>query len=554
MTENERGGSERSRSFPLVYFQTAILLLGVGLIVLASESTIAPEFQRAVPLLCTLMVIWCGAQLGSFAFSLRARTSDLFTRTRLAIDLTFSLAIVWLTGGVVSFFLPLLFASVIATCTQLNLRRSLFLAGAVTAALTVMTLSQILGWRPAEWTGAVQLGVEGRWLFSVASLIGHGIALHLVAYLAAQLRTGREQAEWLGDQIVASIGNGIVALDDNGRVVQMNAAALELLGYPSDTEWRGRFPAEIFRREEDLALLAVLENPVPGLARAEWQCRGGEIIPMSISTTVTHDRSGGHTLTILLFQDLSLEVRAARAEERLRHLEALEDLALGLVHEIRNPLASIRGCVQELGKGTLPPEQSERFTRIVIRESDRLDRIVDEFLECSSASPTRVERVELVDLMDEVLESLQGREDAARISWTRCAPTSAVVWGHREMLYRVLLNLGVNAVEASSTESKIAFTVREDAAGWSVEVSDCGIGMDPTTRDRIFTPFFSTKNREGGLGLALVERIVSGHGGSIDVESTLGEGTTFRVFLPVGQPSLGSDSTLAPETEAANAV
>ncbi|MCA8961906.1 MAG: hypothetical protein KDC38_15380, partial [Planctomycetes bacterium] len=166
---NSEEGSEHSSSLPLALYQTGILLLGVALLILASESTIAPEFQRAIPLVCSVMVLWCVFQFATIAFSLKFRTREFFTRTRLTIDVTFSLAIVWLTGGVVSFFLPLLFASVLANCTRLQKRPALLLASAATAGLTAMTLSQVLGWRPAEWTGAVQLGVEGRVQFLLAS-------------------------------------------------------------------------------------------------------------------------------------------------------------------------------------------------------------------------------------------------------------------------------------------------------------------------------------------------------------------------------------------------
>ncbi len=538
LTPTSTSGSEPRCAFPLVLFQPALLLLGVGLIALASESTIAPEFRRAVPLLCTVMVLWCVFQLGALGLFVRTRTrGKRFSSLRVSIDLTFSLAIVWLTGGVVSFFLPLLFASVIASCTTMTRRLALCMAAVVTSSLTLMTLSQVLGWRPAEWTGAVQLGVEGRVLFLIASLIGHGIALHLVAFLATQLRTGRDRAVWLSDQIVASVAHGIIALDAKGRVVQMNGAALELFGYPRDTAWRGLYPDAIFRRDEDAPLRRVLADPTPGAARADWSRRDGEEIPVSIFTSIVDDGANGDRLSILVLQDLSLELRAARAEERLRHLEALEDLALGLVHEIRNPLASIRGCVQELGKGTLPDDQAARLSGIVIRESDRLDRIVDEFLECSSASPTRVERVDLQELMADAVDSLRGRDDASGILWDPSDDESVVVWGHRELLYRVILNLGVNAVEATPDGGEIRFGLFQRDGGWVVEVSDQGCGMDEATRKRIFTPFFTTKNREGGLGLALVERIVQGHGGSIEVESTTGEGTRFCVWIPIGTPA-----------------
>jgi signal transduction histidine kinase len=233
-----------------------------------------------------------------------------------------------------------------------------------------------------------------------------------------------------------------------------------------------------------------------------------------------------------VFADRTSQRRTLEVEARLVHLEELEQLALGLAHEIRNPLASLRGAAVELASGTLPPQQAERMEAIVLRESDRLDRTVDDFLEYSrSRRVEHSEAVNLAEVVEEVIESVSGRQDARDVQMTRQCQQGAVILGDRDGLHQVVSNLTINALEAGA--QKIGFVIALQGDHLRLEISDDGSGMTPELQSRAFLPFVSTKTREGGLGLALVKKIVDSAAGWIEVESLQGEGTTFLITLPV---------------------
>ncbi len=532
-------------SLSLTLYQTGILLLGVLLVGVASEKSIAPNFEKVLPLLYTLLLFWGVSQLATLSSTIRG--SQRGVRLRVLVDLGFSLAIVCLTGGVVSFFLPLLFASVLASSTFLGLRQAVITTSFTSAALTLMTMSQIAGWRPAELIGAVARGVEGRTSFLITSLVGQTIAMHFMTYLGARLKGGLERAESLKSKIVEGIGDGVIAVDERRRVILINGEAERMFELDPEASYLRRSLFEAFAEPRLERLVELLESSKPGVRAIEWE-KSDETLPLTLRCTEIPSASGARGLWVFIFHDRSFEKRAARAEARLRNLQALEDLALGLVHEIRNPLASIRGSVQELSTGRLSDRQRDRLSSIAIRESDRLDRIVTEFLESASTQPNRKEEFRLGECLQEVAESLRCRDDAKQVEVEVDSPETALVFGQREQIHRVFLNLGVNAVEALGGVGSLLFEVRsadevepsdrripigdQESDMWEITVTDTGPGMDEAIRKRIFNPFFTTKTREGGLGLPLVERIVHGHGGTIEVESQPGRGTQFRVWLP----------------------
>lgn len=540
LLQQRRSGSglapvdDRRGFLGLSFYQAAGLLFAIVLLLVAQGEDGRFANGPVAPMSGAVVFAWCIVQLSATVFAIWSGRREAYRGLRLSIDLAFCLGLVWLTGGVLSIFSPLLVAIVLGTSTVLGRQRGLAVASSTTVVLVAITASQVLGWSPTAgggFGGAPGSGPKTQFLF--AALFGQGTALHAVAFLGARLMGGIRRIERLNDQIVAAIGDGIVALDEKGQTLLINDKAKELLGYPSSLSEEGHEPSELLRREGDARLLELLEKPEVGSCRVELEERGGRMRPLSVQVSRLPSQLGRGHLWVFLFHDLTLEEEAARASERIQHLEAIEDMALGLVHEIRNPLASIRGCAQEIGSGKVRADQVERLTRIVCRESDRLDRIVDEFFESSSASPTHWEELDLVGLFEEVCEGLRQRPDARGVAIRVEGDASAEMSGQRELLYRAFLNLGVNALEACHGRGEVIFRVRSaDSNRWMIEVVDDGCGMDAATRKRIFNPFFTSKAREGGLGLSLVERILRGHGGTLSVESEPGRGTRFLLTLP----------------------
>ena len=229
-------------------------------------------------------------------------------------------------------------------------------------------------------------------------------------------------------------------------------------------------------------------------------------------------------------------------EEQLRRAERLSavgEMSAVLAHEVRNPLGSIRGTAEILMDDFHPGDRKYEFLEILIKETDRLNRVVEEFLQL--ARPVQVEQ-ETSDLQEELAQvvTLVSAEAASRGVQLQLAPADLPpVRGDREKLRQVFLNLILNGVQATGRGGLLAVAAREIPAGedtsHAVEISftDTGEGMAPEVLRRIFEPFYTTKEGGTGLGLAIAQKIIESHGGRIEVTSTPGKGTTFNVNLPV---------------------
>jgi signal transduction histidine kinase len=229
-------------------------------------------------------------------------------------------------------------------------------------------------------------------------------------------------------------------------------------------------------------------------------------------------------------------------EEQLRRAErlsALGELSAMLAHEIRNPLGSIRGTAEILRDDFQPGDRKYEFLEILIKETDRLNRVVEDFL--NLARPLQVER-ETCDLMaelEEVVTLVTGEAATRGVRLELLPATLPPVRGDREKLRQVFLNLILNGVQASGRGGRLTITatlhIADEGAPTGVELTfaDTGTGIEQAILSRIFEPFFTTKTGGTGLGLAIAQKIIESHGGTIAVESAVGKGTTFCVRLPL---------------------
>jgi signal transduction histidine kinase len=229
-------------------------------------------------------------------------------------------------------------------------------------------------------------------------------------------------------------------------------------------------------------------------------------------------------------------------EEQLRRAErlsALGELSAMLAHEIRNPLGSIRGTAEILRDDFRPGDRKYEFLEILVKETDRLNRVVEDFL--NLARPLQVERetCDLVAELGEVVALVSGEAAARGIRLELLPAVLPPVRGDREKLRQVFLNLVLNGLQATGRGGQLKITASRTVAGEGtpdgVELtfSDSGTGIEQSILSRIFEPFFTTKTGGTGLGLAIAQKIIESHGGTIAVESVVGKGTMFRVRLPV---------------------
>jgi two-component system sensor histidine kinase AtoS len=346
------------------------------------------------------------------------------------------------------------------------------------------------------------------------------------------------------DSIVSSLTTGVVTIDLEGRVVTLNPAAELLTGFFAG-EVVNRYGTEIFAVTGELAdvLMETLasHSPIAGIALTLTR-RNGVTVPIELSTAPLKGSDGKDLGVVGVFRDLSA-VRAL--EERLQRsdrLAALGTLAAALGHEIKNPLTSILTFSRHLSRRYADEGFREKFQRVVPRELERINEIVERLMELARPARLHFATVQLQALFDGVVDLYGNEIEAKRMTVTReYARDIPPIQADENALYRVLVNLVANALEAMAPGGRLTLRL-----GWAdgprrpghhrrvqIEIEDTGPGVPARERDQIFNPFYTTKEGGTGLGLAIAHKIVEEHGGTIDVASTPGVGTTFCIVLPL---------------------
>jgi two-component system sensor histidine kinase PilS (NtrC family) len=483
------------------------------------------------------------------AWSRTQRDHTALLRIQFAVDIVFVTLVVYFSGGLASPFKLLYLLPVIVSSARLGFRDGVAVAaGAVAGHIVLMFID------PVQWTALFAQGA----LAEIATLIvSFLLVAMLVGYLSersavhardlAVTRSELDTAHLRLSNIIDSLGSGLALIDSDGRVISLNRAGSAILGVDSDTfesrDYRLVF-ADVPAFCERIA--AALEAGRPE-SRAEFHVRkrGGSSVPVGLSTSILRDDRGVERGVVAIFQDLT---DARRLEERLRHddrLSALGEFAAGLAHEIRNPLNAIRGSIEMLGEDAEPGSQGERLVGLVMRETNRLQTLVQDVLQYGRMESGERDLVRLDELVHEVALVAANHPSfrpEIEIEEETPGPTEGVV--NAEELKRALLNLVINAMEAIEGAGRVRIAVVPEsgfaARGLSggadcvvaIVVEDTGTGIRSDRRDEIFQPFRTTKSGGTGLGLAIVDRIVQSHGGRISLASEPGRGSRFVIYLP----------------------
>jgi two-component system sensor histidine kinase PilS (NtrC family) len=241
---------------------------------------------------------------------------------------------------------------------------------------------------------------------------------------------------------------------------------------------------------------------------------------------------------ILIFQDLSEIKLMEKNLEKSKKLALIGEMAAGLAHEMRNPLASITGSIELLKQGLNLNGTDKRLMQIILRGKNQLESFVRDFLLLARPIPTSRELVDLNEVAEEVLENIKLTDDWTNaIKIVKVFSGKAKVLANREQVRQVIYNLAINAVQAMREGGVLSVEIKKQKMNEQedyveIKVKDTGCGIEGKDLNKIFEPFFTNKGKGTGLGLAIVSRFVDGYNGRIKVESIINEGTTFIVLLP----------------------
>jgi len=499
-----------------------------------SQDTLIVVVMFLVALVATGVSFWITDWLGR-------EPNENFLYAHVILDVLLVTGIVHVTGGPDSGFASLYILVICAGALLLPLPGGVLIGGLV----SIVYFADLAWGHQGAFTMDVALRIL---LFSVVAvitgLVGDrvrraGQALGAVASQLQQLRLDT------GD-ILDNLTTGVITVTGEGRLAYANPAADALLGLGL----RGR---------EGEYVVAELEEVAPGMgglldrairtrrsaarARAQAITKRGNV-QLGVSTAVLERGEGQVPSVTALFQDITDSERLEELNVRAERLGAVAALSASLAHEIKNPLASIRSAVEQLVGGRISVSDRAVLERLVLTESDRLSRLLTEFLDFSGLKMSARDQIDLVSVVRGCLMVAKQHPDAAGVDITAQLEAGPIyVVGDADLLHRALFNLVLNGAQSAGPGGRVRVSLsdqrdRPRPRGTAIEnpvrlaVADSGKGISADVRARIFDPFFTTKPKGSGLGLAVVHRAVEAHQGATFVDQAPEGGAEFVIFLP----------------------
>lgn len=349
------------------------------------------------------------------------------------------------------------------------------------------------------------------------------------------IETQKEDIKSLQDVnqlIVENVGSGLIVTDIKNKIIKSNRAASRILADIS------------LVNKNILDVIPALQKVIPEVQSSESQQKRIEVghlnyegtkMVLEVLVTPLVRKPYGFQGLVFLIQNLTEVKNFEEALKQQEKMAAIGSMAAGIAHEIRNPLASISGSVQLIA-ASLKPESIEdkKLTSIIVKEIDRLNRLIAEFLEFVKPPMKVDERVDINFLLNEIVQmSKANPQVSSEIKIETHLKAQSFISGHYDKLKQAFLNILINASHAVEKQKgpHIFITTTDVGDEVQVEIKDNGIGMSRDTQARIFVPFFTTKSKGTGLGLAITHKIFEAHEARVRVESALNEGTTFFIVF-----------------------
>jgi len=476
---------------------------------------------------------------------------------QLACDALNISAFIALTGGVSSYFSSLYFLPIIAA-GSLQFRRGALTVAIFSAVMyigvVVLQYQQMLAvpvWlhgpaAPPAVRVAVYTTVINVFAFVAVAVLAGSLAEGVRTAGARLERASTEIAnlQALNEHVVNSLASGLITTDYDGRVITFNHAAEQITGHAA-AEAVGRNVSEVLQLPSGFVVSLEADLDDAGRRRVDYAYRTGQ------ATTIDMGLSASHLVTpsgpagfLFNFQDVT-KVKKLERDARIQHrLAAVGEMAAGIAHEIRNPLASISGSIQILRKEIDVTAEQGQLMDIVLRESERLNGIIRSFLAYARPQRFAIARLDLGRIIRDAALLLRNSGDVGEghVIDVDLPPGEVAYEADEGQIRQIIWNLATNGLRAMPKGGRLRLSVAmEPAAGAPspvddghvvIIIEDEGVGIPPDELDNIFQPFHGSFAKGSGLGLAIVHRIVSDYHGEIQVTSKPGVGTKVRVRLP----------------------
>jgi len=541
-----------SRLQLLMFIRVAFvsLLLGVAIIIQVRETkTYFGEILNAHYVLIALIywLTFC------YAVALKyIRNLIRFAYVQLLIDTIFITAIIYTTGGIESIFSFLYQLNIIAAAILLYRRGGLIIASFSSILYGAFLDLSYYGFiNPLGYLHPYTYKYQVSEIFYM--ILVNVAAFYLVAilssFLSEQIRKSRAELkerqrdladlELLKDNIIQSISSGLIALDEHNRIIAFNKGAEGIFKISAEDavsrDISEALPFVVpYLREEN-------SNTVSQLAYNH----DNQQLDLLLNLSPLQGQDGSIKGKILIFQDTTRLREMEREVKRMEDLAMVGELAAGVAHEIRNPLASISGSIQVLSD-SLSKEQAQvnkRLMDIVLREVNRLNQLVSDFLQFARPQKYNLERVDLNKLIKDALYLFQTSQKWSRkLEVETRFQRSLNITSDPQQLKQVFWNVFMNACEAMPDGGTIRVSTKKESdsrgskkekGSVRIKVEDTGPGIDPSVMEDMFQPFSTAKKNGSGLGLAIVKKIVESLGGEVSGYNLQGEGAAISIVLPL---------------------
>ncbi len=518
-----------------------LLLTGVFWKKSALGISSTPSLSKVTPILLAvvlLTVLYSAARLLWKNYRVQAQVQFVF-------DVLIVTWLVWSTGNIHSPYTALYIVVISVASLFIGPRGAIITSVGSAVAFNSAVLIGISGFGPI----APQATSES--LANTIQMVGlSDISFLVVGLLAAKLadRTTRSDVQLaaaarsladlraLHERIVESIRSGVITTDLQGRIYTFNAAAEEITGYKVE-DVRGH-DASIFFGDMPRQIAASMNAAATGKVSPRFQADcltpNGLALRLGFSIAPLFTEEGETSGMVITFQDLT-DVRALEETSRRQdRLAAVGRLAASIAHEIRNPLAAMRGSIQMLRAEMDGDTEQAQLMEIILRESDRLNKIVADYLNYARPRPAELKEADICLLVRDTFKLMRNSAELSEgHTLEEDLPNRpALVTGDGEQLKQVCWNVARNALQAMPDGGTLRISLEEvEGNRWRLAFTDTGRGMTPEQVERLFEPFTSTTGGTG-LGLSIVYQIIRDHNGTINLRSRQGSGTTITIELP----------------------
>jgi len=521
-----------------LFFRVFFITLFLGGTIVYQFSGAATPTLASLPFFYLLIGVSYLHALVSFLVLPFIRRIHLFTQSQIAWDLLLCFLILYATGAKNSPFSFIFIFIIISASVFFSVKEVVIVAAAAAILFGSLVDLQFYGSLP-HWHGWEAFApLEGGEAFY--SVFVHVVAFFLTALLSGALserwrRSERalqareidfQELETFNQVILSNINSGLMIVNQQGRIRSFNTGASQITGYALEDIYNKpvweMFPEVRAFRDGEFNLLS--------RAEAFVKDKSGKVRVLGYATKSLYNSAEELLGLLITFQDLTRVKEMEGQLKRSDRLAAIGRLSASIAHEIRNPLAAISGSVQLLSEDTGVDQEGKRLMQIVVKEADRLSRLLSNFLSYARPKTPELHDVNVSLLLDDVLKMTNNDSRFAALEFCCKYPPEIVKRVDRDQIKQAIWDLLINAVEATSGRGTIWIGLHPQDG--SLYVEDDGPGIPEDIRDRAFEPFFTTKTTGTGMGLATVYSIIEAHHGSIEILEGARGGAHFRIFLP----------------------